>query len=134
MESPPTEDPGEGNRPVGVLAMVAAAVSRFEFVVCGIPLISNHKVERAYRMHSTGDYIEASQSFNADLGGPRTKIFMDYITKDLAERQWDGIFRGVATVSRRVADEVAIAVGAAVSPPERARLPPSDPPTPPGGN
>jgi hypothetical protein len=26
MESPPTEDPGPGNRPLGILAVVAAAV------------------------------------------------------------------------------------------------------------
>ena len=31
MESPPTEDPGEGHRPIGALALVAAAVSRSEF-------------------------------------------------------------------------------------------------------
>jgi len=85
-------------------------------------------------MHTTGDFIEASQCFNAEWCGPRTEIFMDYVNNDLAERQWDGIFRGLATVSRRVASEVAVAVGAPVSRPERAPLPPSDPPSPPGEN
>ena len=30
MESPPTQDTGEGNRPVGALAMATAAVRHFE--------------------------------------------------------------------------------------------------------
>ena len=59
---------------------------------------------------------------------------MDYVTQDLTERQWDGIFRGLGTVSRRVAVEVAVAVGASVSQPERAPLPPSDPLSSPGRN
>ena len=82
-------------------------------------------------MHSTGDYMEATQSFNAEFWGPRTTLFMEYITKDLAERHWDGIFRGVAAVSKRVAVEVAAEKGAPRVPQERVPLPPSDPPSPP---
>jgi hypothetical protein len=82
-------------------------------------------------MHSTGDYIEATQCFNAEFWGQRTALFMDYITKDLTERHWDGIFRGLATVSKRVAEDVAIATGAPQALQERVPLPLSDPPSPP---
>jgi len=85
-------------------------------------------------MHLTGDYVKASQSFNTDFWGPRTQVFMDYITKDLVERHWDGIFRGLATVSKRVANEIAIAAGAPVTQQECVPLPPSDPPSPPAEN
>jgi len=85
-------------------------------------------------MHLTGEYIEASQSFNANFWGPHTKIFMDYIINDLTERHWDGIFRGLATVSKRVADEIAVAVGVPVTQQKHVPLPPSDPPSPPAGN
>lgn len=82
-------------------------------------------------MHLTGDYIKATQSFNAEFWGQRTALFMEYITKDLTERHWDGIFRGLTAVSKRVAEEVAIATGAPQVPQERVPLPPSDPPSPP---
>ena len=36
-------------------------------------------------MHSTGDYVEAAQGFNAEFWGDRMALFMDYITKDLTE-------------------------------------------------
>lgn len=56
---------------------------------------------------------------------------MEYITNDLAERHWDGIFRGLAAVSKRVTEEVAIAAGAPRESNERVPLPPPDPPSPP---
>jgi hypothetical protein len=82
-------------------------------------------------MHSTGEYIEAEQSFNTEFWGHRTALFMEYVTKDLAERHWDGIFMGLAAVSRKVAAEVAAEKGAPPATRERVPLPPSDPPSPP---
>ena len=82
-------------------------------------------------MHLTGDYIEATQSFNAEFAGPSTELFMDYITKDLAERHWDGIFRGLAAMLKKVAAEVAAKAGAAPVPLKCVPLPLSDPPSPP---
>jgi hypothetical protein len=84
-------------------------------------------------MHSTGEYVEATQSFNAELSGPRTERFMEYTAKDLSERQWDGIFRGLAAISKRVAGENAVETGAPQVK-ERVPLPPSDPPSPPAEN
>lgn len=129
MESPPIEDPGEGNRPIGALALVTAAVCPSR------PLnqsdLREGQVERAYRMHSTGDYVEATQGFNAEFWNERTALFMEYITKDLTERHWNGIFAALAAVSKRVAAEVAVETGAPPVPRERVPLPPSDPPSPP---
>jgi len=85
-------------------------------------------------MHLTGDYVEASESFNAEFWGPRTTLFMEYITKDLAQRHWDGIFRGLAAMSVKVAREAAAEKGAPQVPQERAPLPPSDPPSPPAAD
>jgi len=82
-------------------------------------------------MHSTGDYIEATQSFNAEFWGNRTALFAEYIAEDLTERQWDGISRALAAVSSRVAVEVAASKGVPQAPRERVPLPPSDPPSPP---
>lgn len=82
-------------------------------------------------MHLTGDYIEATQSFNAEFCGPRTALFMEYITKDLAERHWDGIFRGLAATVKTVAREAAAEAGVPQTSQERVPLPPSDPPSPP---
>ena len=89
------------------------------------------QVECTYRIHSTGDYIEAAQGFNAEFYGVRTALFMDYISKDLSEQHWDGIFGGLAAVSKRVAAEVAAEMGAPLAPREHVPLPPSDPPLPP---
>lgn len=82
-------------------------------------------------MHSSGDYIEATQSFNAEFCGCRTALFMEYVTKDLTERHWDGIFRGLAAMSKKVVAEVAAEKGSRQVSQERVPLPPSDPPSPP---
>ena len=54
---------------------------------------------------------------------------MEYISNDLAEKHWDGIFRALAAVSKRVAEEVATETAASCA--ECAPLPTSDPPSPP---
>ena len=80
-------------------------------------------------MYLTGDYVEPSESFNTEFCGPRTEIFMEYISNDLAEKHWDGIFRALAAVSKHVAQEVTEETAAFRT--ERAPLPASDPPSPP---
>ena len=84
METPPTEDPGEEYCPIGALAMVTAAVHPHPTM----SVSTDHacQVKRAYRMHLTGDYVEATQSFNTEFWSKSTALFMEYITKDLAER------------------------------------------------
>ena len=67
-------------------------------------------------MHSTGNYVEATQGLNTEFCGMRMALFMEYITKDLTERHWDGVFGGLATVSKRVAAEVAAEMGAPPAP------------------
>ena len=131
MELLPIEDPGEGQRPIGALALATAAVCSSHFLTVMPTSSYEGQVERVYRMHSTGDYVEATQGFNAEFCGMRTALFMDYIAKDLTERHWDGIFGGLAAVSKRVAAEVAAETGAPPAPRECVPLPPSDPPSPP---
>jgi len=93
--------------------------------------LPKNQVERAYRMHSTGDYMEATQCFNTEFWGHQTALFMEYVARDLTETQWDSIFRGLAAMSKRVAVEVAVEKGAPQVLQERAPLPPSDLPLPP---
>jgi fumarate hydratase class II len=81
-------------------------------------------------MYTTGDYVEPAQSFNSDFWSPCTKIFMEYITKDLEDRQWDGIFRGLAAILVKVSMDVAV-MNRVPQAPKLARvpLPTSDPPS-----
>ena len=67
-------------------------------------------------MHSTSDYIEATQGFNAKFWNEHTALFMEYITKDLTKQHWNSIFAGLAAVSKRVAAEVAAEAGAPPAP------------------
>ena len=55
-------------------------------------------------MYLTGDYVEPSESFNTEFCGPCTEIFMEYISNDLAEKHWDGIFRALAAVLKHVTE------------------------------
>ena len=89
------------------------------------------QVEHAYRIYSTGDFIEVIQSFNNEFWGPRTTLFMEYISKDLTGRHWDSIFRGAAAVSVKATMEAAVEKGVPQASKERVPLPPSDPPLPP---
>ena len=56
---------------------------------------------------------------------------MEYITNDIVERHWDGIFRALATMSVKIMKEVAAEVGAPQVPQKCVPLPQSDPPSPP---
>ncbi|KAF9644454.1 hypothetical protein BDM02DRAFT_3131744 [Thelephora ganbajun] len=111
-EDPPTEDPGPGNRPLGILALATAAV------------------ERAYKMYATGDFIESKQRFDAEFYNPRTARYMDYIANDLGEKQWDSIFGALSAFSKQTKKEEAVQNGAPEGPQERVPLPLSDPPSP----
>ena len=56
---------------------------------------------------------------------------MEYISDDLVERHWDGIFRSLAAMSVKVAREAAAETGAPQAPRKHIPLPSSDPPSPP---
>ena len=132
MELPPTEDPGPGNRPLGILALVTAAVSilpaHSPYAVVLILLLG--QVERAYKMYATGDFIESAQQFNAEAAGPRTTRYLDNILNDLDVKHWNLIFVALSTFSIKTETEEAVRNGAPERPLERVPLPPSDPPSP----
>ena len=130
MESPPVRDPGAGNRPLGALAMVTAAVRCLEPIIHDSSYLG-YQVEQGYRAFLTGEYVEPEEKFSTNLCGPRTVRFMEYITDDLTERHWDGIFRGLAAMSVKVAKKAAAKVGAPQAPRKRVPLHASDPPSPP---
>ena len=126
----PTEDPGPGNRPFGVLTLATAAVC----CICIPPCCRTEtvgQVERAYKMYATGDFIESGQQFDASSCGLWTARYMEYIVNDLCENQWDSIFGALSTFSRRVIKEDAVCNSAPEGPRERVPLPLSDPPSPP---
>ena len=91
-----------------------------------------NQVERAYKTYATGDFIESAQPFNAENWGPSTAQYMHYII-DLGERQWNSIFGMLSAFSQQTAREEATRNGVPEEPPEHvlARLPHSDPPSPP---
>ena len=82
-------------------------------------------------MYLSGNYIEPTQSFNAEFWSDRTRLFMDYISKDLSESHWDSIFRGLAAVSVKATVEAAAEKGIPQAPLEHVPLPASDLPSPP---
>ena len=129
MEPAPTEDPGCGNRPLGVLALATAAVyQNFPPSYCILRLLG--QVERVYKMYATGDFIESGEQFDAISCGPATAQFMDYIVNDLRENQWNSIFGLLSTFTRQTLKEEATRNSAPKEPRERVPLPPSDPPSP----
>ena len=80
-------------------------------------------------MYITGDFIESHQRFEADLYGSRTARYMDYISIDLGEKQWNSIFGALSAFSKQVKREEAVQSWAP-EPRERVPLPSSDPPSP----
>ena len=95
-------------------------------------LIPPHiQVERAYRMYTTGDFIESGQQFNADNWNLRTTRYMDYVVNDLGDRHWDSIFGALSTFSLQTEKEEAAQNSKPKVPRERIPLPLSDPPSPP---
>jgi hypothetical protein len=82
-------------------------------------------------MYVTGDFIESGQKFNTDLCGPRTERFMDFISTDLGEKQWNSIFIALWSLSKQTAKQQAMDHAVPNVPHERTALPLSDPPSPP---
>lgn len=82
-------------------------------------------------MYATGDFIESGQKFNTELCGPRTARFMDFVSTDLGENQWDTIFISLSAFSRQTTRQQAVDHGEPEAPQERVPLPASDPPSPP---
>ncbi|KAF9779590.1 hypothetical protein BJ322DRAFT_1113390 [Thelephora terrestris] len=102
----PSNDPG---RPVGALALAAAAV------------------QRAYSMHRTGNYISTASEFSGTNCLPATKKYLKLI-KALTDDDWKAIFEAVAQYQEARSHEAQVEVGA-VSEDEDEPLLPADPPS-----
>jgi len=82
-EKLPVSDPADKvDRPVGVLALAAAAV------------------ERVYTMYLDGSYVESKRQFNKTLWGPTTA---HYVTraKDMSNGRWAEVFHCLKNVLAR---------------------------------
>jgi len=104
----PSEDPG---RPVGALALAAAAV------------------ERGYFLHRSGDYITGTNDFSATNWLRATNMYIDKITNDLTDDNWKAIFNALHWLQESRAHETKVEAGIVLE--EREPLLPADPPTPP---
>lgn len=82
-------------------------------------------------MHETGDFVNSGQRFDADSCGSWTIEYMDYITNDLGEKQWNSLFGALSAFSKQAKKVEAVKKSEPKEPRERVPLPPSDPPTPP---
>ena len=81
-------------------------------------------------MHTTGDFIDSNKPFNADDWNASTVRYMDYISNDLGEKQWNSIFLALSVFSRQSAKAEAIRNCEPAEPSEHIPLPHSDPPSP----
>ena len=88
------------------------------------------QVEHAYKMYATSDYIPSALHFSADFWGLSTVQYLDHISNDLKEKQWNSIFTSLLSFSVWTKEE-AICYGVPEGLRERVTLPPSDPPSPP---
>ncbi|KAF9787362.1 hypothetical protein BJ322DRAFT_1017299 [Thelephora terrestris] len=104
----PSEDAG---RPVGALAMAAAAV------------------ERGYFLHRSGDLTSFTAEFSTTNWIKATNMYLAKI-KNLTDDNWNGIFEGLYQVQEARAHEFQNEVGAVVEE-EYEPLLSDDPPTPP---
>ena len=82
-------------------------------------------------MYTTGDFVASTQQFGAELRGPSTAQFMDYLVNDLGQKHWDSIFNTLSSSSRQVTKEEAIHNNAPEEVDEHVPLPLSYPPSPP---
>jgi hypothetical protein len=121
----PSDDLG---RPIGALALAAAAVSNDASPNC----VSAHffQVERGYYMHRTGDYVSAVKNEFSALNWLRaTNMYLDKIKNDLTDDNWKAIFRALHQLQETRACEAQVEAGVVLE--DREPLLPADPPTPP---
>ena len=122
----PTGDPGVGNRPIGVLAIAAAAVCH----PTSMPVFQTHsvtQVERGYYLHRTGDYVRIGNDFSASNWLRSTNTFVHKI-KTLTSENWTGIFDALHRLRDADTQTARIKVGAVVQE-EHEPLLPDDPPS-----
>ncbi|KAF9645831.1 hypothetical protein BDM02DRAFT_395302 [Thelephora ganbajun] len=104
----PSEDPG---RPIGALALAAAAV------------------ERGYFLHRSGDYVSSANEFSATNWLQATNVYIDKIKNNLTDDNWRAIFDALHRLQETRAYEAQVEAGMALE--ECEPLLPADPPTPP---
>lgn len=124
-------DPGEGNRPIGALAMAAAAVSLATSVHLSTLVSDIQQVERAYQMHQTGDFVQLPNDFSMTNWNQSTRAFLNIIENDLTDNDWNEIFESLYKFSKSQARSARAKVGAPTDEPVHEPLLPADPRTPP---
>jgi hypothetical protein len=111
-------------RPIGALALAAAAVSQSH------PSSRTHlnfsQVERGYVAHRTGDYIASSKEFSTTNWINQTDMYLEKINA-LTDEEWKGIYIALDQLQETCAREDKIHAGAV--PEEYEPLLPDDPPS-----
>ena len=124
-------DPGAGNRPVGALAMAAAAVSTISTSQSTSISENHHQVERAYQMHRTGDFVHLPNEFSAANWARSTQAFCNIIEDDLTDNDWKEIFGSLHQLSKSQVRAARVRFSLPAEETVREALLPVDPPTPP---
>jgi hypothetical protein len=124
----PSEDPGDGKRPIGALALAATAVCCCP--IRGKPLLTLLQVERGYFLHRTGDYLSSSNEFSTTNWLRTTNMYLDKIQNDLTSDNWSAIFKALHQLEDSCARAAQVEAGV-TAPEDREPLLPADPPTPP---
>ena len=128
-EQIPAMDPGVGNRPIGALALAAAAVRHSPQLSLSQIQPDFTQVKRGYTLHSTGDYVLAGNEFSATNWLLSTNSFVLKLNL-LSSDNWTNIFTALRRLCDADAHAAKIEVGAA-EPEECEPLLPDDPPSPP---
>jgi len=117
----PSDDPG---RPIGALALAAAAVSqKFSFYHTRSFFF---QVERGYSLHSSGDYVSDTSDFSSTNWLRATGMYVDKIKNDLTDDNWRAIFNALRQLQESHVREAKVQAGVVL---EREPLLPADPPT-----
>ena len=119
-----SEDTG---RPVGALALAAAAISIVYF--SPVLYLIAFQVERGYHLHHSGDYVSNTNEFSSTNWLKVTNMYVDKIKNDITEDNWEAIFNALDRLEETCACEAQVNAG--VVPEVREPLLPADPPTPP---
>jgi hypothetical protein len=118
----PSEDPG---RPIGALALAAAAVS-LNYSFCHFCSLL-FQVERGYFLHRSGDYLSNTNEFSATNWLRATNMYVDKIKHDLTNDNWKAIFKALHQLQESRAHEAQVEAGVVLE--EREPLLPADPPS-----